>query len=457
MKPNFPFRSLTILTALLAAGSHAVGATGWRTDGTGRYPDARAPRTWSATSNVVWSTRLPAFSNASIVPVGDDLFACVEPDSLVCLSAADGRVLWQRSTALKDVLPPDEAAKALADGVKAKEIGGKLKSLKEELKKTETQARSEPERAELKARAEALKKDCGDLEGQLRTVSQYAEPATHAVNGYTSATPTTDGTNVYVLFGSGVAACYDLKGNRLWGRFVERPTHGWGHSASPLLAGNALLCPIIRMTALDRATGKVLWQTPTKSVWGSPVLSRVGDLEVAVTAGGDVIRPTDGKVLAGGLVSLDYCAPLVEEGVVYFVQNGGKAFRLPTKAEEPFKPEMLWQTTPRKERYYASPVYCEGLLYAVTQHGDLSVIDASNGQVLYEKKLDLGGTFYPSVTLAGGCLYVSSDNGKTVLLEPGREYKEIGRNALEPFRSSPIFLGERMVVRTLQGVTCIGK
>ena len=97
------------------------------------------------------------------------------------------------------------------------------------------------------------------------------------------------------------------------------------------------------------------------------------------------------------------------------------------------------------------------MIYAVTQHGDWSVIDAANGQIVAEHKLDLGGTFYPSVTLAGGLLFVSSDNGKTVVLQSGREYKEVGRNSLEPFRSGPVFVGQRAYVRGLDHLWCLGK
>jgi hypothetical protein len=48
---------------------------GWRTDGTGRYPDAQPPTEWSAQSNVVWKTPLPKPSNATPILVGDRLFA----------------------------------------------------------------------------------------------------------------------------------------------------------------------------------------------------------------------------------------------------------------------------------------------------------------------------------------------------------------------------------------------
>jgi outer membrane protein assembly factor BamB len=68
-----------------------------------------------------------------------------------------------------------------------------------------------------------------------------------------------------------------------------------------------------------------------------------------------------------------------------------------------------------------------------------------------------GGQCYPSITLAGKYLFVSSDNGHTLVLEPGREYKEIAHNVLEPFRSTPVFEGKRMYVRTLQHLWCIGE
>ena len=68
-----------------------------------------------------------------------------------------------------------------------------------------------------------------------------------------------------------------------------------------------------------------------------------------------------------------------------------------------------------------------------------------------------GGQSYPSITLAGNRLFVSSDNGTTIVLEPGREYKELARNSLETFRSSLVFEGKRMYVRTTKGLWCIGE
>jgi hypothetical protein len=77
--------------------------------------------------------------------------------------------------------------------------------------------------------------------------------------------------------------------------------------------------------------------------------------------------------------------------------------------------------------------------------------------VLSETKLELGGTFYPSVTLAGHTLFVSSDKGVTAVFDLDESGKEVARNGLEPFRSSPVFDGHRLYIRSLAGVYCIGR
>jgi len=119
--------------------------------------------------------------------------------------------------------------------------------------------------------------------------------------------------------------------------------------------------------------------------------------------------------------------------------------------------EKLWQASPPRDRYYASPIVHEGLLYAINQRGHFSVLDAANGTILYSKKLSLRGTMYPSITLAGGNLFVSDDQGTTLVVKPGREYLELAANRLEPFRSNPVFAGKRLYIRGLKHLYSIGK
>jgi len=81
---------------------------GWRGDGSGHYPSANPPLTRSP-RNLVWKVSLPNWSNASPIVVGDRVFVCSEPTSLICVAEADGRILWERDAEIvDDLLTPDE-------------------------------------------------------------------------------------------------------------------------------------------------------------------------------------------------------------------------------------------------------------------------------------------------------------------------------------------------------------
>lgn len=433
---------------------------GWRTDGTGKYPDANPPIHWSPTENVVWATPMPSWSNSTPIIVGDRLFVCSEPSTLVCVRLSDGHILWQSTNDYEDTVSPQEAADIRRAREEAEGLHQQLKPVEAELNNFKQELQDNPDNAELKDKIAALEQQRKGLQDQLVAYDEawWQLPPTHEVNGYSSPTPVSDGQHVYVVFGTGVVACYDLVGNRKWIRFLEKPEQpdDRGHSASPLLVEGKLLVHILHLTALNPETGETLWQVRLPESWGTPLQARIGDVAVVVTPAGDIVNVTDGRVLAASQAKLDYCAPIVEGHLIYFIQKGGKALRLPTRATETVIPEVLWETNPRDDRYYTSPVIHEGLIYAVTQKGILSVIDANTGQVVYERSLDLGGgTAFPSVTLARDYLYVSSDNGTTVVLQPGREYQEVARNSLEAFRSSPIFVSDRMYVRGLQQLYCI--
>ena len=77
------FRGM-ILISLMAVGSLSLAeeakVVGWRGDGTGRYPDATPPTEWyqkenGESKNILWKTKLPCYSWATPVIVGDKIFA----------------------------------------------------------------------------------------------------------------------------------------------------------------------------------------------------------------------------------------------------------------------------------------------------------------------------------------------------------------------------------------------
>jgi len=63
--------------------------------------------------------------------------------------------------------------------------------------------------------------------------------------GHSMASPVTDGRHVWVTYGTGIIACFDLDGNRRWVRCLDKEQNTeYGRSASALLVGGKLLVSV---------------------------------------------------------------------------------------------------------------------------------------------------------------------------------------------------------------------
>jgi outer membrane protein assembly factor BamB len=98
----------------------------------------------------------------------------------------------------------------------------------------------------------------------------------------------------------------------------------------------------------------------------------------------------------------------------------------------------------------------------------LFAVDAATGRSLWKQQLDIPnasgrpgrppGHLFPSLAVAGKHLYVSNDQGDTLVLEPGKEYKEIGRGKLnEGSGANLFFAGGRIYARGGEFLYCIGR
>jgi outer membrane protein assembly factor BamB len=443
-------KTLTAILFIAAISLNSLAAS-WRTDGNGYYPDAKVTPTWSPEENIIWKKKLPNWSDGSPTINGDKIFVCAEPATILCLSKTDGSLLWQAEHPFESFLSAEDKTKAI-------ELAPKIKSLRDRNKKLRTKLwllKDTPHDEVRKQKEEPLQAEVDKLALELAKVEQLVRPDTNRSHGYSSPTPASDGKNVVVLFGTGVAACHSVDGTKKWSKRIGRPTHRWGHSSSPVIVGNKTIIQITDVLALDTETGKELWRVPGKQVFGSLVHTKVDGKDLIVTAEGKVINADDGKLLAEGLYRLDYCSPVVVDGIAYFIQNDGKAFKL--TAEEGVKPQELWTTEPKKGRYYGSPVIHDGLIYTVTHKGEFSVIDTKDGKVLNSTKLTTKGTHYTSPTFAGGYIFIGTEKGHMAVIKAGKKPEVVSVNKLEGLRSSPVFEGTRMYVRCLEHLYCIGE
>ena len=440
--------ALITLAVLAAAGvAFAAPPVGWRNDGTGKFPAADPPVNWDNDSNIVWRVETPGRSLASPVVVGDRVFITAEPAELVCYAAGDGEKLWQRSHLYVDVFGEAEGALIDENLAEARKLEETVSALNQE--------RDSAQKANDTEKLEELKKRIETLREQIAKLTVFPPmPGGNTAN--TASTPTSDGENVYAVFGTGIVSSHSLDGTLNWMKFVEAP--GNRHSASPVLVDGKLIVHLSNLVALDAASGETVWTAEAGARNGSPVVANVEGRQMIVTPGGAVVRVADGRIVARDQFQLSYSSPTVDGGVVYAGQDSGiKAVSVAGSASDDAVTQVAWESDGSQASRLASPVYHDGLLYTVTEQGILEVTDARAGELVYRKRLEFGGgRVDPSVTLAGDYLYVSNTQGATVVLRPGREYEEVARCQLDDgFSSSLFFAGRRLYVRSGKFLYCI--
>src|SRR5688500_2794814 len=104
-----------IFGTVLLLGASPDAPVGWRTDGTGSYPAGGGSTEWAADKNVRWKTPLPGRSQGSPIVIGDRVFVVSDPAELLCISAADGSILWRRSQAPAEFYGSEKAAEITAE------------------------------------------------------------------------------------------------------------------------------------------------------------------------------------------------------------------------------------------------------------------------------------------------------------------------------------------------------
>lgn len=455
---TFPF-----LAMLLAFDAHGGEITGWRTDGTGSYPKAQPPLTWSDSKNVVWKSPMPGMSNSLPVLVGHRVFICADKGTLLCLHRDDGKILWQKSSSYDELeIDAETRTQLKVELVAADQLLKQQAALAKESDLLRRKLKDDmTAKAEIDKKLDELKKQTEALKAQhqkLTLAVRHTEPKPQSTAGYSSPTPVTNGREVFVAFANGLVACFDLDGNRKWLKLIEHSNAPFAHSGSPLLADDKLLIHFTDLVALNPKDGSEVWRHKRQTTHGTGAITTIDKVAVLLTPNGAMIRVSDGKLLTDKLGSTGANSPVLHEGCVYYVRSSSNAIRLPATLMEPVKVEPLWKANIKGSGYwFSSPVLHEGLLYAANDQGIMTVVEAATGKVVYEQRLDHGGSTYPSVSLAGNRVYISSDKGTTVVMQTGREYKELARNNLDPFRSSLVFDGKRLYVRTLKYLYCIGE
>lgn len=438
--------------------------TGWRGDGSGSFPVTRPPLHWSTEEGVAWSTPMPAQSNAMPLVVGERVITCADPHSLICVDRSTGKILWTLTGSDEDAAGPEAWPEIAKELEQARPLQQEESQLERQLRKTRNHLRELAEsgrktvegknREELQQLVSRIEQRMAEITArleQLPLAQKHRTLPTHTrKNGYTTATPVSDGQHVWAVFGNAVVMCCTLEGERVWIRKMDdRPNAMFGHSASPLLAGDRLIIAIEDTVALNPLTGSELWRTRFGQSWGTAALHTVSGRQVLIHPNGRVLDLATGKQAGRVRITLSNSSPVIAGNDVYCVDTRAARYSMSFDEDGELNIDTIWQARLKGQKVFASPIVTGGRVFTVSSEGIFTVLDAADGSTLISRQLELGeGTFYPSLSQADDLLYVSSENGTTVVLSTTGDCTETARNQVDSFISTPVFAGDSMYLRT---------
>ena len=281
--------------------------------------------------------------------------------------------------------------------------------------------------------------------------------------GYAAPTMATDGQRVFAIFATGDLACWDIDGNRLWGKNLGLPDNHYGHSSSLMVYRNLLLAQLDdnrggRLVAVDVESGKLVYDK-TREVqisWASPILVNTGSrMEVILNAIPLVVSydPLTGNELWRGDCMMGEVAPspAYADGMVFVVNEYARlaAIRVGETAE------MAWEFDDYLAEV-ASPVATDEYLIVATSYGGVACFDSKTGEEFWLHDFDEG--FYSSPVMAGGFVYLMDMKGLTHIVRLGREFQLVGSCALgEQAVATPAIANRRMYIRGTEHLFCIGQ
>lgn len=302
-------------------------------------------------------------------------------------------------------------------------------------------------------------------------------PVRHDGAGYPGprSTPTVEGDRVYALGMNGDLVALEAKTGRLvWSRDLVKEFAGtipsWGYSESVLIDGPWLLCTPgggqATLAALDKQTGKTVWQSPVGNGAGyaSIIVATIDGVKqyVQFTAQGVVgVQADNGKFLwrydapANGTANIS--TPVVAGNEVFAASGygtGGGLVEL-AKAGAEWKANQAYFTKAMKN-HHGGLLLVDGFLYGSNDPGLLTCLDFKSGKEMWADR----GPGKCSVVFADGLIVARSEEGKVSLVEatPGQftmlgSFEQPNRSG-RPAWPHPVVAGGELYLRDQNVLMC---
>jgi outer membrane protein assembly factor BamB len=293
--------------------------------------------------------------------------------------------------------------------------------------------------------------------------------------------PVTDGQFVFAFFGTGDVFCTTVEGELVWQRSLASEygafENRFAASSSPVLYENLMIVQCDHygdsyVLAIDKATGATAWKVDRPGYWhswASPQLVPVagaksppqGRFELVLCGSEklDAFDPATGRKLWTVTGMLRECipTPVFDNGLIYAV-SGPKG---PTLAVRPggrgdvTNSHVAWSAI-RGAPFVPSAIVVGPAYELVDDAGVLTCLDAIRGTRRWQSRLP--GRYTASPLAGDGKLYFFNEDGMTTVISSRAErFQVLSQNAIdEPIFATPAISQGQLFIRAPSRLWCIG-
>lgn len=309
--------------------------------------------------------------------------------------------------------------------------------------------------------------------------------------GAPNCTPTVDGDLVFGLSNGGDLACVNAKtGKLLWHKHLERDLggkmmSGWGYSESPLIDGDRLICTPggenSLLAALDKKTGKVIWQTKVDQSLGNRGGDGAGYASIVISHGAGVkqyvtlvgrgivgVDAASGKLLwsyngvANGTANIP--TPLISGDYVFCSTGygaGSALLKLSRDGRGVKAEEQYFLDGNKLQNHHGGMILKDGYVFCGHQHneGFPICVEMESGEIAWGGRERGPGGGSAAVAYADGHFYFRYQDGTMALIEANpKEYKLKGKFKIKTHNGEswphPVIAGGKLYLRDQDELLC---
>jgi outer membrane protein assembly factor BamB len=418
-----------VILTTFAAPLHAENWPGFRgPTGQGQSKEKNLPLHWSADSNVVWKTEIPAPGWSSPIVWGRRVFVTGVSDNntrcrVLALDRDTGKILWDK--AVFEQVPRRKESKnsyatptPVTDGRRVFAVFGD-------------------------GSVAALSAD-GEILWTNREVQFYSR------HGLGASPLLHDGLLIMPFDGSNPTSAAGA-----WPKVSDEEKLGWQIPWDKAF-----------IAALDVKSGKRVWTAKrgrSRIAHVSPIVAKIDGKDILISGAGDRMQGFNLK--NGELLWSVYAqgegvtpSPVVGDGLLFtssgFEKTTLRAIKLAKARGDVTESHVAWEQR-KGVPTQPSPIYVKPYLYAITDGGIATCYKPESGDIVWQERV--GGNHSASPIHASGRIYFLSEGGEATVIAAGAEFKVLAKNSLgEKCQASMAASDGRLFVRTEKNLYCIG-